>query len=73
MTQGLMGRHSMEAPTLGSNWKFNGFVQSAHKIRQSLKEELAAKKTAFDHELPNDPPTGVGARPLRMATPPAED
>ena len=71
--QGLIGHHSMEAPTPGKNWKFNGFVRSAHKIRQSWKGELAAKKTAFDHELPNDPPTGVGAGPLRMTTPPAED
>lgn len=52
MTQGLIGHHSMEAPTPGNNWKFNGFVRSVHKIRQPLKGELAAKKIAFDHELP---------------------
>ena len=69
----VIGHHSMEAPTPGKNWKFNGFVRSAHKIRQSLKGELPAKKTAFDHELPDDPPTGIGAGPLRMTIPPAED
>jgi len=73
MTQGLIGHHSMEAPTPGNNWKFNGFVWPAHKIRQPLKGELTAKKIAFDHELPDDPPTGTGAGPLRMTTSPAED